>query len=292
MKLGYLTNSLVHHGVTDINEIVSWSLDHGFKHLEIGPNIPFEHLERVVLSGQINIAALTYCRNFLSENEEIAKAHRKELITRIKKAGELGIPTVVTSTGIAPNTSGDFYDSYDSIRPKPAYSLDKVEGFFEEIVELAERVKVKIAFENCPLMGNIAISPELMRTLLDRLNSPNVGLAYDPSHLIWQFIDPYSPIKEFGDRIFHVHAKDTEIKEEQLKRVGILTDFSWWRYRLPGLGSLDWTAFLSELHTIGYDGVISIEHEDPVWGGDLEKTKQGLLKAKNYLHDIPELIKG
>ncbi|NMH75342.1 sugar phosphate isomerase/epimerase [Bacillus sp. RO2] len=291
MDIGYLTNSIVHHGVKDINEIVDWSLKHGFQHLEIGPNIPFDHLEKVVSEGQVNITALTYCRNFLSDNPEIAKGHRLELKSRIQKAGELGIPTVVTSTGISMNAEGDKYDSYDAIRPKPEYSLDKMEGFFEEMVALAEKVNVKIAFENCPLMGNIAISPELMSRLFERLDSPNVGLTFDPSHLIWQFIDPYSPIKEFGNRIFHVHAKDTEIDEERLKRVGFLTDYSWWRYRLPGHGALDWRKFISELLEAGYDGVVSIEHEDPIWGGNLEKTKEGLLIAKRYLEKLPGLVK-
>jgi len=290
MKLGYLTNSIVHHGITDINKIVEWSLQQGFGHLEIGPNIPFDHLERVVSEGKINIAALTYCRNFLSEDAEIAAGHREELMTRIKKAGELGIPTVVTSTGISNSAKGDRYDSYDAIRSKPENSLDRVEAFFEEVVALAERENVKIAFENCPLMGNIAISPELMSLLFKRLDSPNVGLAYDPSHLIWQFIDPYLPIKEFGSKIFHVHAKDTEINADRLKRIGFLTDFSWWRYRLPGLGALDWTKFISELQEVGYDGVISIEHEDPVWGGDLQKTKQGILIAKRFVEQVPGLV--
>ncbi|WP_078379059.1 sugar phosphate isomerase/epimerase family protein [Sutcliffiella halmapala] len=290
MRLGYLTNSLVHHGVTDIDKIVEWSLEQGFGSLEIGPNIPFDHLERVIREGQIEIAALTYCRNFLSEDERIAQEHRKELMTRIQKAGELGIPTVVTSTGISPNATGDKYDGYDAIRSKPEYSLDRVVSFFEEVIVVAEEANVKIAFENCPLMGNIAISPELWHVLFERLGSEKVGLAYDPSHLMWQFIDPYLPIKEFGNRIFHVHAKDTEINIERLKRVGFLTDYSWWRYRLPGLGELNWTKFISELREVGYSGVISIEHEDPVWGGDLVKTKQGLLIAKQYLESVPGLI--
>lgn len=72
---------------------------------------------------------------------------------------------------------------------------------FASIVEYAEKKNVKLAFENCPLMGNIAISPVMWREILKRLDSKMVGLAYDPSHLVWQFIDPYAPVAEFGDRI-------------------------------------------------------------------------------------------
>ncbi|RLQ96604.1 sugar phosphate isomerase/epimerase family protein [Falsibacillus albus] len=290
MKLGYLTNSLVHHGITDLNEIVDWSIQHGFQALEIGPNIPFDQLKRVIEEKSITISALTYCRNFLSANEDEANHHRMELKSRVEKAGELGIPMVVTSTGICSDARGDFYDDFDAIRSKPENSLDQVCSFFDEIIQLAERVNVKVAFENCPLMGNIAISPDLWAALFEKLDSPNAGLAYDPSHLIWQFIDPYLPIKEFNERIIHVHAKDTEIDHERLKRKGFLTDFSWWRYRLPGLGELKWSKFLSELAEIGYEGTISIEHEDPVWGGDLEKTKQGLLLSKRTLENQPSFF--
>jgi sugar phosphate isomerase/epimerase len=287
MKLGFLTNSLVHHGMDNIEDIVDWSVENEFQALEIGPNVPFHSLQKVVSEGKIEVAALTYCRNFLSEEEELAKLHKNELYNRVRMAGELGIPVVVTSTGISASAKGDHYDGYDAIRSKPLYSLEKVVSFFHDVIQLAEDVNVKIAFENCPLMGNIAISPELWGMLFERLDSPNIGLAYDPSHLIWQFIDPYLPVKEFGNKIFHVHAKDTEINHVQLKRAGMLADFSWWRYRLPGLGDLNWTKFISELTEIGYSGVISVEHEDPVWGGDLLRTKQGLAISKQYLEGIP-----
>lgn len=287
MRLGFLTNSLVHHGMKTIEDIVDWSVDHAFQALEVGPNVPFHSLEKVVSESKIEIAALTYCRNFLSEDEELAALHKNELFNRVRMAGELGIPVVVTSTGISASAKGDHYDGYDAIRSKPEYSLDKVVSLFHDCLELAEEMNVKIAFENCPLMGNIAISPDLWKKLFERLDSPNVGLAYDPSHLLWQFIDPYLPIKEFGHKIFHVHAKDTEINYEQLKRAGILSDFSWWRYRLPGLGDLNWTKFISNLTEVGYTGVISVEHEDPVWGGDLSRTKQGLIISKQYIEKLP-----
>ena len=97
-------------------------------------------------------------------------------------------------------------------------------------------------------------------------------------------------VEEFSDRIFHVHAKDVEIREEVLYEQGIYGHFgsnphgkSWWIYRLPGLGDIDWEGFILALKKVGYDYVISIEHEDPVWEGDLERSKRGLLMGLDFL---------
>ncbi|UOQ44105.1 sugar phosphate isomerase/epimerase [Halobacillus salinarum] len=285
MNIGFLTNSLVEQGLDDINKISEWAAVEGFECLEVGPNVPFSNLEQVIKEGNINIAALTYCRNFLSSDDSEAEAHQKELIYRIKKAGELNIPMVVTSTGIADVVPSQ-EDAINAIRTMPEASLDKVARLFEKVLRTAEKENVKIAFENCPLMGNIAISPKTLRLLFEKLNSSQAGLAYDPSHFVWQFIDPYLPIAEFGDRIFHVHAKDTEINRDDLNNSGILTDFSWWDYRLPGLGELNWSKLFQELTKSGYHGVISIEHEDPVWSGNLERTKEALVFSKNYIEYI------
>ena len=107
--------------------------------------------------------------------------------------------------------------------------------------------------------------------------------AYDPSHLVWEMMDPYEPILRYKDKIFHVHGKDTEVNRHRLNYTGILSDYSWWRYRVPGLGEIDWNKIVSNLYEIGYDGVISIEHEDPVWEGTKEKVEKGLLIGKRTI---------
>ncbi|MDQ1913443.1 sugar phosphate isomerase/epimerase [Paenibacillus sp. GD4] len=289
MKLAFLTNALVGENMNNIEEMAAWAQNHGFKAMEVGPKLPLDESAymRVVEAGKVQIAALTYCRNFLSSDREEAEAHRAELLRRIETAGKLGVPLVVTSTGINNRRTNERYDSYDSIRPLPARSLNEVVSWLGRVLEAAEKNGVNIAVENCPLMGNIAISPEMWTLLFECLDSPRFGIAYDPSHLIWQFMDPYAPIRELGRRIFHVHAKDTEIDRDRLRRTGILTDFTWWRYRLPGLGELDWTRFFSALHEIGYTAAVSIEHEDPVWSGTVEKTKQGLCLAAGFLQSVP-----
>jgi sugar phosphate isomerase/epimerase len=99
-------------------------------------------------------------------------------------------------------------------------------------------------------------------------DSPYVGLQYDPSHLVWQMMDPIQTARDFVDKIYDVHLKDTEVRWDVLRRVGInpVNRAQWWVYRLPGLGSIDWAAFFSVLQRAGYQGAMSLEHEDPLYG--------------------------
>ena len=89
-----------------------------------------------------------------------------------------------------------------------------------------------------------------------------------------------------GDAIYHVHAKDTRIDRERLARTGILTDFSWWAYAIPGRGELDWAKLLAALKQIGYTGTVSLEHEDALYEGSVEKVQEGLLEGKRYLESM------
>jgi sugar phosphate isomerase/epimerase len=132
------------------------------------------------------------------------------------------------------------------------------------------------------LIGNIACFPEMWCKVFDVLDAFDIGLNYDPSHLLWQGIDYVGIVPQFAKRIYHVHAKDTEIIEANYSLNGIYGR-GWWRYRMPGMGEINWGDFISVLAEHGYDGVLSIEHEDPVWHGKLEKSKQGLLLGRRHL---------
>ncbi len=297
MQVGFMTNSLVWAGLNDLDEIAKWAKENGFSDLEIGPNVPLEEkiFSAVTDDGKLQVSSLIYCRNFLSDNADEAASHKAELLKRIEFAPKVGIKKVICSTGV--NSLATLENN--PIKYDPEACVEIVAETFKEIVELAEKNDVKICFENCPLMGNIAITPYMWQALFARLGSNKVGLAFDPSHLVWQFVDPYSAIKNFGDRIFHVHGKDCEIDRDRLAKVGILHNFSnmkghvgvgenalekmWWRYRLVGLGELNWSKIVANLQEVGYDGTISIEHEDPVWEGSVPKVKEGLLKAKRHL---------
>lgn len=299
MKIGFLTNALVEQArrsgsdaFSTLPQVADWAAAHGFTDLECGPMLPLDRAayEQVLSEGKIGISALIYCRNYLSTDPEEAAQHLAALKERIEFAGALGIDKVVTSTGIDKSVVEGLYDRDPALRDRgnlirriPAQSLDRVVDLFGPLVELAEKNNVRLCFENCPLMGNIAISPLMWKKLFERLPSDHLGLAYDPSHLVWEMIDPYTPLLEFKDKIFHVHAKDTAIDRVKLARTGILTDFSWWSYRIPGRGELDWRQLLGQLTAEGYDGTLSLEHEDAAYEGSVEAVENGLLDGKAWL---------
>ena len=299
MKIGFLTNALVEQArrsgsdaFSTLPQVADWAAAHGFTDLECGPMLPLDRAayEQVLSEGRIGISALIYCRNYLSTDPEEAAQHLAALKERIEFAGALGIDKVVTSTGIDKSVVEGLYDRDPALRDRgnlirriPAQSLDRVVDLFGPLVELAEKNNVRLCFENCPLMGNIAISPVMWKKLFERLPSDHLGLAYDPSHLVWEMIDPYTPLLEFKDKIFHVHAKDTAIDRVKLARTGILTDFSWWSYRIPGRGELDWRQLLGQLTAEGYDGTLSLEHEDAAYEGSVEAVENGLLDGKAWL---------
>ena len=208
MKIGFLTNALVEQArrsglntFQTLDEVAAWAADHGFTDLECGPMLPLDRAayERVLGEGRIAITALIYCRNYLSTDPEEAATHLAELKKRIEFAGALGIDKVVTSTGIDKRIEEGIYDRDPNVKDRgnmirriPVRSLDQVVDLYGPLLELAEKNNVRLCLENCPLMGNIAISPVMWRRIFQRLDSDKLGLAYDPSHLVWEMIDPYA----------------------------------------------------------------------------------------------------
>ena len=165
-----------------------------------------------------------------------------------------------------------------------AENIRQFREVFTPLAAYAEERGVRIAFETAARgggEGNLAHNPDLWDRLFDAVPSPALGLSFDPSHLVWLHI-PNIPdvVRAYGSRIYHFDGKDTEILPAVLARQGILGS-GWWRYRLPGLGALDWRAVLSALKDTGYDGVISIENEDPLFLG-----LDGVAWSANYLRGI------
>jgi len=170
---------------------------------------------------------------------------------------------------------------------------------FTPFCEEAERRGIRIAVENCPMMDrfnlrgeNIAISPEVWDEMYSVVPSKALGIELDPSHMVWQGIDYIQAIYDYGDRIFHIHAKDMEINRRVLNRVGILGQafgditglgHGWWRARLPGWGEIDWPRFITALIEVGYKGNIDIEHEDDVFAAAHARehidTESGIVEA-------------
>ncbi|MDQ3871639.1 MAG: sugar phosphate isomerase/epimerase, partial [Chloroflexota bacterium] len=127
----------------------------------------------------------------------------------------------------------------------------------------------------------------IWRRLFEIVNADNFGLNLDPSHLVWQFIDYERAVREFGPRIRHVHAKDMEIDRNGLFENGVMSAGMGWQIpRLPGLGEIRWERFVAALYRVGYEGAISIEHEDRSFEGDVDLVKRGFLLARDVLRPL------
>jgi sugar phosphate isomerase/epimerase len=161
---------------------------------------------------------------------------------------------------------------------------------FGPVADLAEKRGIKIAFENwMALHGklpfrpvNIGGSPDTWDAMFSAVPSKALGLEFDPSHLYWQGIDHIRALCEFKDRIYHVHAKDTEMLPERRYRGGVNGDY--FRFRIPGYGEINWAQFISTLDEIGYRGDVAIEHEDPVYWND--RFDEGLDRGWHVLHPL------
>jgi sugar phosphate isomerase/epimerase len=143
------------------------------------------------------------------------------------------------------------------------------------------------SYDEWPGGSNLAWSPAIWDELFAAIPAPHFGLNLDPSHLVWLMIDPERAVYDYADRIFHTHAKDLEIRRDGLYRHGTFSAGIGWQVpRLPGLGEVDWSRFVAALYGAGYDGAISVEHEDRRFEGDLDLVKRGFLIARDTLRPL------
>jgi sugar phosphate isomerase/epimerase len=134
---------------------------------------------------------------------------------------------------------------------------------------------------------NLATSPKIWRRMYEDIPSPNFGLNFDPSHFIWQRMNYLKPLREFRNRMFHVHAKDARLDQDRLNEAGIMAhpnDFH--TPKLPGLGDVNWGRFFSVLSDTGYDGAVCVEVEDRAYEGSLDKRKASLRQSARYLRQF------
>jgi len=227
----------------------------------------------------ITVSGLGYYPNPLHADE----SHRNEVIAHLKKvitaAGLMQVPVVNTFMG------GDRSLHRDE-------NWQRALQIFPEIVAHAKNSGVTLAFENCPMIfsadewpggHNIAYSPRIWRRIFETWGD-DVGMNYDPSHLVFQMIDQGRFIREFGSHMVHVHAKDLMIDRDGLYENGILSlGMGWQVPRMPGLGEVNWPEYFSNLYHAGYDGPVIIEHEDRNFEGSDEKVKRGFLLARDVL---------
>jgi sugar phosphate isomerase/epimerase len=303
MKLGFLTACLPQ---LPLERIAAWAAGNGYEALEVATwpssgsrDFEASHLDVArfgerdadevrALFGRhgLELSALAYYENNLHPDERRRAEIAGHVRHNIDAAALLGVEYVGTFVG---------RNWTKSVKENVALG----EKVLPPLVEYAGERGVKLIIENCVMEGwhpdgypgNLAYSPELWEWIF----SLGFYLNYDPSHLVWLGIDPVTALRPYVDRIPHAQAKDTQILPGARDRYGFFGktveredpwNTGWWRYRVPGLGDVDWRAVVDALYEGGFTGVLSVEHEDPVWGGNEEKVKQGLLIAHRTLRPL------
>ena len=299
MKLGFFTAALPDN---TLEQAAKWGAESGFQAIEIAcwplekatrryagvSHIDVTTLDktkakeiRKMLDGLgLQISSLGYYPNPLHPEAD----HRETVISHLKKVIEgaalLEVPIIGTFIG------------KDKNKTVPQ-NLEEYAKVWPPIVKFAKEHDIKIAIENCPMIfsldewpggNNLASAPAIWRKMWEIIPDDNFGLNLDPSHLILQMIDYERVIREFSSKLFHVHAKDLHIDDEGLYNNGVLSQGMGWQVpRLPGRGDVDWKKFFATLADVGYDYVVSIEHEDREYEGDEELVKRGFYLSRDAL---------
>jgi len=301
MKLGLLTAAFPDSPLT---EVADWAAGNGFSMLEIaswprqdGPSRRYagvSHIDCANLTDDgakdivgdladcgIEISGLGYYPNPLSPDLDHRAVVIAHLRTVIAAAAKLGVPVVNTFIGRDKDrTIEDNLAAFDTVWP--------------DLLRHAADHGVKIAIENCPMIfsndewpggNNLMHAPATWREVFeraDKVSEGTLGLNLDPSHLVWQMIDHERVVREFGSRLYHVHAKDMEIDRDGLYDRGVLSAGMGWQVpRLPGLGEIRWDRFIAALYKAGYDYAVIVEHEDRGFEGSDEKVKAGFRIARD-----------
>lgn len=231
----------------------------------------------------VSISSLAFYPNTMDPDLEKRQAAVDHLYKLIDASVLLGVNMITTFIGRVPTKS-------------VKENLEILKEVWPPIIKYAEEKGCKIAIENCPMLftsdewpggQNLMTSPANWRKVFEILDSPNLGLNYDPSHFVWQQIDYIKPLYEFKDKIFHVHYKDIKVYKEKLADVGIMaTPLEFMTPKLPGLGDVDWGKYVSALTDIGYDGNTCIEVEDKAFEKDLESAKKAVTLSAKYLRNF------
>jgi sugar phosphate isomerase/epimerase len=242
------------------------------------------------------ISALSCHGNPVHPDPEIAQKHEDAHNRAVRLAPLLGVEVVCTFSGCPGGAPGDRTPNWVTCAWPPdyprilAYQWDEVlVPYWERKSDEARNEGVRIAFEAHP--GFTVYNPETLLKLR-HLAGDNLGANLDPSHFFWQGIDPVEAARVLGDAgaIYHVHAKDTALDLHNTRVNGVLDTKSYadlanrsWVFRTCGYGHGDefWKPFVSMLRCKGYDGALSIEHEDSYMSGP-----EGFRKAVAYLQSV------
>lgn len=242
-----------------------------------------KHILDYAAKNKVQISSLAYYPNTMDADlskREMAVTHLKNVI---RASAKLDIGMVTTFIG---------RDQTKTVEE----NLELVKIIWPSIIETAEKERVKIAIENCPMLfgadqwpggQNLMTTPAIWRKIFEILPSDYLGINYDPSHFVWQMIDYIQPIYEFKDKIFHVHYKDIKVYKDRLNQVGIMAyPLEFMSPKLPGLGDVDWGKYVSALTDIGYNGFTCIEVEDKAFEGSKALVEDSLRLSKRYMEQF------
>lgn len=254
----------------------------GVTHIDAAQINPAEvqRVHELLAKYGISISGLGYYPNPLSTNEAEAQTAVEQIYRVIDTAAALGVGVVNSFVGREPaSTVEDQWPRFlQTWRP---------------IVAHAEKCNVRIGIENCPMSfgpdewpggKNLATSPAIWRRMYEEIPSRSWGLNFDPSHFVLQMMDYCAVLDEFKDRLVHVHAKDVRIDRAKLNQHGVFAFPKLWHSpKLPGMGDVNWGAFLGALADTGYDGPLVVEVEDRAFEGTLAKRVESLAISRRYL---------
>ncbi len=242
-----------------------------------------EYINGYLKMRSVGISGLSYYPNPLDPDKEKREFYIEHIKKIIIAASKLGLKIVNTFIGKDKNKTVE----------------DNIKLFKEvwtPIIKFAEENNIKIGIENCPMYFtkdewpgglNLASTPAIWKRMFEEIPSDYFGLNYDPSHLLWQQMDYIKPIYDFKDRIFHVHIKDIKVYQDKLDNVGALaTPLEYISPKLPGLGDVNWSKFISALADIRYKGAVCIEVEDKAFEDSFEDRKKAVILSRNYINQF------
>lgn len=254
----------------------------GVSHIDVD-NLDKAHILNYAAGCGIEISSLAFYPNTMDADLEKRQHNIAHLYKVIDASHELGVNMVTTFIG---------RDSNKNVED----NLKLVAEIWPPILDYAKERGVKIAIENCPMLfdqsqwpggQNLMTTPVIWEKVFQILPYENLGINYDPSHFIWQMMDYIQPLYDFKDKIFHVHCKDIKLDIEKMKRCGIMAyPLEYMHPKLPGLGDVDWSKYISALTDIGYDGFTCIEVEDRAFESSRERILDSLRLSKRYMEQF------
>ena len=253
-----------------------------------------EFMDTIADSG-LTVSALSCHGNPVHPQKDIAEKYDRTIRNTILLAEKMGLHQINTFSGCPGDCENSKYPNWVTCPWPEDYGKilnwqwnEVLIPYWKKTVEFAKAHGVnKIAFELHP--GFCVYNTDSMKKIREAVG-PELGANLDPSHLIWQGMDPVKVISELGDAIFHFHAKDTRVDKYNTAINGVLDTKSYgdlkhrsWLFRTVGFGNGEayWRDIISALKLAGYDYAVSIEHEDAL----MSKT-EGLEKAASFLKPL------